>query len=246
MKQYISWSGGKDSTASIIIAYEKNIPCDGVVMSEVMFDHSRNISGENPDHISWVYNVAKPTIERMGFSVIIVRDERDYLSLFNHRILYSKVPERVGKKAGFLIGGMCKANDYLKMAPLRKFLRGASQIVGIARDEHERLSRLQKKKNCRSLLAEYNFSECDCYYICKGYGLLSPIYDHATRSGCWFCPNQRIEELALLQKQHPELWNELVTLACDKDIVSPGFKYGETIPSIARQIYLINNQLSFL
>ena len=63
MKRYLSWSGGKDSTASIIICYENGIHLDGIIMSEVMFDHSRNISGENPKHIEWVYNVAIPIIE---------------------------------------------------------------------------------------------------------------------------------------------------------------------------------------
>ena len=55
MKRYLSWSGGKDSSASIVICYENGIHLDGVVMSEVMFDHSRDISGEDPEHIKWVY-----------------------------------------------------------------------------------------------------------------------------------------------------------------------------------------------
>lgn len=73
MKRFISWSGGKDSTASIIICHEQGIPIDGVVMSEVMFDHSRNISGEHPEHIKWVYEVAIPKIERdFGYKVIVL------------------------------------------------------------------------------------------------------------------------------------------------------------------------------
>lgn len=155
MKTYLSWSGGKDSSASIVLCYEKGIPLDGVVMSEVMFDHSRNISGENPKHIKWVYEVAKPTIEKMGFPVIIVRDKEDYLSLFNRRLIKSKKVERIGKKQGWLIGGMCAANDRLKMRPLRKFFKNVGeceQIVGIALDEPERLDRLRSKPNTYSIL----------------------------------------------------------------------------------------------
>lgn len=51
MERYLSWSGGKDSSASIIIAHEKGIHLDGIIFSEVMFDRSRNISGENPKQI---------------------------------------------------------------------------------------------------------------------------------------------------------------------------------------------------
>ena len=49
-KMYIaSCSFGKDSIATILLALEHNEPLDRVVFVEVMFDHSRNISGENLD-----------------------------------------------------------------------------------------------------------------------------------------------------------------------------------------------------
>ena len=38
MKYIASWSGGKDSTASIILAHERNEPLDLIIFSEVMFD----------------------------------------------------------------------------------------------------------------------------------------------------------------------------------------------------------------
>lgn len=36
MKYIASWSGGKDSTASIILAHEHNEPLDLIIFSEVM------------------------------------------------------------------------------------------------------------------------------------------------------------------------------------------------------------------
>lgn len=42
------WSGGKDSTASIILAHIHHLPITEIVFCEVMFDKSRNISGEIP------------------------------------------------------------------------------------------------------------------------------------------------------------------------------------------------------
>lgn len=86
MKRFLYWSGGKDSSASIAICYENGIQLDGIVFCEVMFDHARNISGENPKHIEWVYNSAIPKIESMGYKIRIIRAEKDYLSLFNSRI----------------------------------------------------------------------------------------------------------------------------------------------------------------
>ena len=41
MKYIASWSGGKDSTASIILAHEHNEPLGLIIFSEVMFEIGR-------------------------------------------------------------------------------------------------------------------------------------------------------------------------------------------------------------
>lgn len=248
MKRYLSWSGGKDSSASIILCYENGIPLDGIIFSELMFDHSRNISGENPEHIKWINDKAIPIIVRMGYRVTTLRSNKDYLSLFNARIgSRSKYPERIGKKSGWLLGGFCSANSRLKMAPIREWCKTVGEheeIVGIAVDEVERLARLESKPNCRSVLAEYHVCEDDTFSICRRYGLLSPIYDNENRGGCWFCPNSSIKDFARLKKYHLELWDELEKLSHDPDIASQGFKYGRTFASVNREVDLINNQIS--
>lgn len=250
LKRYVAWSGGKDSTASICKCYELGIKVDGVVMSEVMFDLKRNISGENPKHIQWVYNVAIPIIENVfGYKVIILRDKSDYIQEFNHRIgKRSKVPERIGKKRGWFIGGMCIGNDRLKMRPINKFFKKVGKcetIVGIAADEKERYEKkTMQETGKRSILFELGITEEMTYDICRKYNLLSPIYDNVSRSGCWFCPNQGIPEFAALKKQHPELWAELKLLSQDKEIVSQGFKYGQTFEEVEWQVDLINNQMT--
>lgn len=247
MKRYISWSGGKDSSASIALCYEKGIHLDGVVMSEVVFDHSRNISGENPKHIKRVYEVAKPTIEKMGYPVIIVRDKEDYLSLFNHLITKSKEVDRIGKKRGWLIGGMCVANDRLKMRPLREFFKSVGeceQIVGIALDEPMRLERIHAKPYTWSILEREGVVESETYDICRKYNLLSPTYQMRSRGGCWFCPNCEVKEFANFAKEYPELWEELEKLSHTENLVSQGFKYGRTFDSVNREVQAINNQMS--
>lgn len=245
MKTFLSWSGGKDSSASIALCYENGIQLDGVIFSEVMFDSARNISGEDPEHIAFV-RAAIPIIEHMGYKVIVLRSPHDYLYLFNFRFSRSKVPNRNGKKYGYLMGGKCMANGYLKVPPIKKFLQNAgeyNQIIGIAADEPERLARL--KPSQRSILAEYGIREADTYEICKRYGLLSPIYENETLGGCWFCPNSSIKDFARLAKEHPELWAELERLSHDTEIVSQGFKYGRTFQSVNTAVQLINNQISF-
>ena len=117
MLYFHSWSGGKDSTASIILDHIHGLPPSKIIFSEVMFDRKREISGEPPEHIDFIRSKAKPLFEIWGYEVEIVRAEKDYLDLFYHVTQKSKIPERNGKYSGWLIGGKCSANRDLKIAP---------------------------------------------------------------------------------------------------------------------------------
>lgn len=139
-----SCSFGKDSIATILLAIENNEPLDRVVFSEVMFDISRGISGEIPEHIEWIYSTAIPKFEQMGVKVDIVRADTDYTYWFHH------IPngKYKGKKEGFLIGGMCKLNSMCKVRPIKQYYKQFADFelvkyIGIAIDEPERLKRLR-------------------------------------------------------------------------------------------------------
>ena len=244
----ISWSGGKDSTASVILAHENNIQLDEIIFAEVMYDHKRNISGEKPEHISFIYNVAIPTFKAWGYKVTVLRDKEDYLSLFYKQIgNRTKRPERIGKYMGYFLGGMCVGNGQLKMRPIRQYNKQLGEhksIIGIAVDEPKRLSRLHNKPNTISLLEQYNINEQRALELCKSYNLLSPIYERSYRGGCWFCPNQSLKELASFKKQHYELWREFVSLGNSANLVSRAFKYTISIFDIDMQIDMINDQIT--
>lgn len=229
---YISWSGGKDSTATIILCHELGLRVDGIVMSEVMFDRRRGISGEDPEHIKWVHEVAIPRVENeFGYRVEVLRAEKDYLDLFNHVITRSKHPERIGKKNGFAIPGMCTANRDLKMRPLndwRKAHKGAIEYVGICRDEPIRFERLARKENKYSLLYDFGMTQSEAKGLCASYGLLSPSYENGVRGGCWFCPNNA-RNLKGLRATHPELIEELRRMSKDPELTTKIFAHGRTL-----------------
>lgn len=75
-----SWSGGKDSTATIILAHEHNEPLDLIVFTEVMFD--KNISGELPEHIDFMKNKCIPIFNEWGYTVKILHSSKTYLDEF--------------------------------------------------------------------------------------------------------------------------------------------------------------------
>lgn len=119
----------------------------------------------------------------------------------------------------------CHINRSVKVLPIRRFLKGFQdeyiQYIGIAADEPERLARLDSSKI--SLLAKYGYTERMAYDLCKKYGLLSPVYDFASRNGCWFCPNARKGQLEHLRNDYPDLWNKLLELECMPDLIGNKF-----------------------
>lgn len=192
-----------------------------------------------PEHMEWVHNKAIPQFKAWGYDVEILHADKDYLDLFYHVVTNSKKAERNGKYRGWLIGGLCVANDRLKIEPIRNFYKNISdpytQYVGIAIDEPKRLERLTGT-NKVSLLERYDYTEQMAYDLCKQFDLLSPIYEFTKRGGCWFCPSATYTELAHTKQHYPELWNELKRLSMENNIVSQGFKYGKTFDEVNSKV----------
>lgn len=246
----VLWSGGKDSTATLILAHEKGEPIDLVLMSLMWFDKKRGIPAENKKHLAWVMNYAKPLIESWGYKVKFVSSDKDYIYWF-YKIRQSSEmhPETIGKYYGFVLGGSCKMQGE-KALPAQRYLRqlrkeyDVTEYCGICIDEPDRLAKLHARKGQRSLLEEERLTQWDTKRLCKRYGLLSPDYNgNRNRAGnCWFCPNQKIPELAELKTESPELYRELEILAQEKNTVARGFKYGVPFEEIDRQVkeYLAN------
>lgn len=86
MKYFAACSFGKDSIATVLLALEHNEPLDGILFTEVMFSHARNISGEIPEHINWIHNTAIPKLETMGVKTHILHSERDYMYFFQNAV----------------------------------------------------------------------------------------------------------------------------------------------------------------
>lgn len=230
----ICWSGGKDSGATVALAYELGIKIDAVLYSLLYFDKQNNIPAILPHQYDWIMDVAKPHIESMGFPVYILSSDIDYMYCFHKRITFSKEhPERIGKKCGFLLPGMCRLQRE-KVKPIKKFLSSVNELVteyiGIGYEEPERYFRLSSNKI--SLINNHYLSVNDRYAMCQKYGLLSPHYNFSKRDGCWFCPNQTIGSFARLKKDYPVYYDYLLDLSYDNELVSDNFSYSRTFLDI--------------
>lgn len=220
MKYIASFSGGKDSTASIILAHENKEPLELILFSEVMFD--TNISGELPEHIDFIKNKAFPLFESWGYETKIVKAKETYLDRF-FRFPSRGKRKDMGVRSGFPMALKCDINKSLKIKPIKDFHKSQTGEItvymGIAIDEPRRIERIAKTSNQASLLQKYRYTEKMAFDLCKKYDLLSPIYDFANRGGCWFCPNARDRELKHLRTHHRELWDRLLALENEPDLI---------------------------
>lgn len=209
-KYIASCSFGKDSLATILLAKAHGEPLDEAVYCEVMFD--KNISGEVPEHRDFIYEKAIPALKKMGVKVVVLRSEKTYVELFTG--LVTRGPKK-GMVRSFPLCGRCAVQRDCKLRPIRQYQKSLPpetvQYIGIAKDEQERLLRLENGRQI-SLLKKYNYTENDARKLCEDAGLLSPIYAFSDRGGCWFCPNAKRKELRHLYDHHPELWARMLEL----------------------------------
>ena len=208
-KYVASCSGGKDSVATLLLAAQHNEPLDEAVFSEVMFD--KDTSGEVPEHRDFIYDRIKPFCEKeLGIKFTILHADKTYDEVFHHVI--TRGPHK-GEKRGFVWPGMCAVNRDCKVPPIRKYNAALSpdtvSYVGIAADEPKRLARLDGIHKV-SLLGKYGVTEADARLLSEKRNLLSPIYAHCRRNGCWFCPNASEAELRHMVEHHPELFDRLI------------------------------------
>ncbi len=228
----ISWSGGKDSTATIILFHEHERellrPGDKVTIlfAEVMFDKEHNISGHNPDIIKFIYD-KKEIFESWGYNVEILRSDKDYLDVFYHKLKRSPDPARVGLTHGFVPSGICAVKRDCKLKPINQWYKdhpgNIYQYIGIAIDESKRLDSLHKMDNTFSLLERYNFTEDDAMKLCEKYDMVSPQYfmEGLKRDGCWFCPNSKYVEKLAIAKAYPDAWNRYVLMEAEPNLAYP-------------------------
>lgn len=233
MKHIACCSFGEDSLAQIIVGMEHHEPIDEVLYSEVMF--TEEISGEFPEHVWFIRDVAIPKLKQMyGLKIVRLRSKRTMWDDF-HTIRVKGVNE--GKLRGFPIPGLCNINRDCKIPPIREYVKKQGdviQYVGIAADETKRLTRLEGT-NKVSILAKYGIKKSETGDICGSVGLRSPVYDFAGRNGCFFCPNASVRELRHLYHEHPGLWMMLHELQETHNTSRRCFTKSKTIFDFERQ-----------
>ena len=182
--------------------------------------------------------------KELGIKFTILHADKTYDDVFHHVI--TRGPHK-GEVRGFAWAGMCAVNRDCKIPPVRKYNAALSpdtvSYVGIAEDELKRLARLDGVKKV-SLLAKYGMAEADAYKLCQEHGLLSPIYAHCRRNGCWFCPNASDSELLHMVTNYPEMFDRLIEWEKEDNIFHRRMTRRET-PSEVKARLLSKSQTGF-
>lgn len=248
-KYILSCSYGKDSLACLGAIEKLGWPLDGIMhIDEWATD---DIPAELPDIVEFQKKADRIIKERWNIDVEHITPtwpdgtKRTFERNFYRE--YEKGAERTGIW-GFPHKHAPWCNSQLKLKGIDEMKRRLSgdvlNYVGIAIDEQERLQRLESPTNRRravSPLAAVGWTEADARKWCEDNDLLSPVYNRTTRSGCWFCYNQSLDQLRYLRKNYPELWSLMMKWDSDSPITF--FKNGRTIHDADKRFYLEDNGL---
>ena len=213
----ISWSGGKDSTATVILCHEYRIPIKEIIYVRMMYDE--NLPATLPVMTDFVDNAIN-IFESWGYKVIIVKSIKTVKEIIESKYKRSMYEYKNGKPYGVtaFCRGFCNFTD-VKKNTIKTVLNSEYEMIGYASDEVDRLHSLTDKK-C-SIMAELDIKEQDTFEICTNYNLLSPFYDLGfKRDGCWFCPNACKKQRQYIKEQFPQLAKKIYDMIemCDYNI----------------------------
>ena len=200
----VPWSGGKDSTATIIVMLEKGLPIDKII-------HVRMMSTETlPATHKVMTDFVDDCIARFSSMGLRVEMKKSlpFDVLANKVTLRSKYPDRIGKPKGFTecARGMCSFQK--EKTKLTGGSNNDNTMLGICYDEPERM-----RSGRHSVLFDNRITQRMAYDICKSKGMLSPLYELGVkRDGCFFCPNVSKKEIRLLNANQIELIKKWVSM----------------------------------
>lgn len=199
----ISYGGGVQSTAMIVLAVQGRIPdIDAALFANVGDD------SEHPDTLRYVRDVARPYAHAHGLPVCEIGRGIDLAARVADTAYRSiPIPVYVGDGAP----GTRQCTARWKIGPVQQWLRdhGATRqqpaevLIGISVDEILRLNNRRAGTVDTPVypLIDLGLSRADCERVIADAGLPVP-----GKSSCYFCPFQRPSQWVRLAETRPDLF----------------------------------------
>lgn len=203
MKNYLSYGGGVNSTALLLLMTDL-----GMDFEAVYVDHG----------CDWPETIAYVDMLQGKFPITVIMPEykREKGKIFNNLYDFCEYRHMIPAK----FQRWCTAN--FKVAPLNRYFQPPAFIhIGIDAGEKHRAKIVSEKGlDYRYLLIEHDVDRQGCIRLIESHGLPVPI-----KSGCYFCPFQRIGQWKLLRNTHPCLFKKAVDL--EKQAISYAITKGK-------------------
>jgi len=186
MKNYLSFGGGVNSVALYLLMQDL-----AMVFEAVFIDHGADYP-ETYEYVDYFISTGRPvTVLKSG--VVRKKQGRTYDSLFEYCWQMEMVPSRMAR--------WC-TKDF-KVIPINRYIeRPCFMHLGIDAGEAKR-AKMNSEKGVESrwLLIEHDIDRDGCTKLIANAGLKIP-----PKSGCWFCPFQRISQWRHLRRNYPDLF----------------------------------------
>jgi len=228
--QTVSFSGGKDSTAMLLMMLEKNEPIHSIIFCDGGWEFPQML-----DHIDKVEKYVGMEIVRVSPAVN-----------FTYSLLERKVnPRDKNKEAVYGYGWpsqmrrWCTREKISAIDKYRNTIPNPVACIGMAYDEFLRLNSKESQKakyEIRYPLVEYEVTEADALEYCYQKGFYwDGLYTKFKRVSCFCCPLQTLGELRKLRKHYPELWNQMLEWESIMPEHNFGFKEHKTVHDLEKR-----------
>ena len=202
MKHIVSFSGGKDSTAMLLLMIEK-----GILIDEIIFLDTGVEFPEMYKHIEKVERYIDRKITKLK-----AENSYEYM-MFEHKKKKGKNKGQKGYSWADFRNRWC--TQYLKKQVMNRYLKEKYKNIeiieyhGIAVDETKRLIK-NREKNIKYPLAEWGIIEKEALEYCYNKGFdWDGLYEKFDRVSCWCCPLKNLKELKVIYKEYPKYWEKL-------------------------------------
>lgn len=202
MKHIISFSGGKDSTAMLLMMIEKEMQIDEIIFLDTGVEFP-----EMYKHIEKVERYIDRKITKLK-----AENSYEYM-MFEHEKKKGKNKGQKGYSWADFRNRWC--TQYLKKQVMNRYLKEKYKNIeiiehhGIAADETKRLVK-NREKNIKYPLAEWGVIEKEALEYCYNKGFdWDGLYKKFDRVSCWCCPLKNLKELKVIYKEYPKYWEKL-------------------------------------
>jgi len=204
MDYFVSFSGGKDSTAMLLRLVEEGWPITEIIFSDTGMEYPQTYA-----HIDKVE-------QYIGRPIVRLQPTHSFEEImFDH--VYTRGPNKGLRGKGWPTFKIRWCTGFFKETTINSYLKKylsrykhRVQYIGFSTDEIKRSQRGAARGDRRYPLIGWDMSGDDALTYCRDRGFhWDGLYDYFDRVSCWCCPLQSTHSLRILWRFFPELWARL-------------------------------------